>query len=402
MEIKKQSENNGPYITTRMPITNLLVYPELTEALPSIKFFFKLPLTEIERNTAIHYCPKTRSINYNLLPLNNTEISTLKKADNPGISTAEDPATMFASTMQAPLAEIAANVTQTRIDQKTLVALLAKKPGRQQYTIPTDIYSSNTATAPSTSAATAKVGSNTEPLAAKQIFAEGVAAKREDHNRDSKRLSLMGSGHIREVIQNPVLEPSLSRIDVVGIKKLKGVTASVIPTISTTDINPNCLKRKLKQRSLNNESRFLQLPVHHTKKIKRPQARIRLEESEQICSRSELQNGNTVINLPNNTTQGLHDVVGSQECLPTHTDVREVQEIFTISIKRKDIPIKIPSLWPVSKSIGTHQDASSSSLMSQKNKHQSISIPEQSTDSEKIQGSVLFQAPRAWIKDQRQ
>ncbi|OMJ27954.1 hypothetical protein AYI69_g2585, partial [Smittium culicis] len=41
-------------------LTDLTVYPELIEALPSIEEdFFRTPLTEEERKIAIHSCPKT-------------------------------------------------------------------------------------------------------------------------------------------------------------------------------------------------------------------------------------------------------------------------------------------------------------------------------------------------------
>ncbi|PVU97207.1 hypothetical protein BB561_000686 [Smittium simulii] len=53
-----------------------------------------------------------------------------------------------------------------------------------------------------------------------------------------------------------------------------------------------------------------------------------------------------------------------------------------------DIPIQSPPLWPVSKPIGIYQDFLSSSLMGQKTMHQNICIYEQSTDSGKIQESV--------------
>ncbi|PVU88435.1 hypothetical protein BB561_005865 [Smittium simulii] len=62
-QLLRERENNqgpgDPYITSRMPVTDLLAYQELTEALPSIEEdFFKSPLTEEERKMAIHSCPK--------------------------------------------------------------------------------------------------------------------------------------------------------------------------------------------------------------------------------------------------------------------------------------------------------------------------------------------------------
>ncbi|OMJ12599.1 hypothetical protein AYI70_g9005 [Smittium culicis] len=48
-ERERNAETEDPYVTTRIPVTDLTVYPELTEALPSIEEdFFRTPLTEEE------------------------------------------------------------------------------------------------------------------------------------------------------------------------------------------------------------------------------------------------------------------------------------------------------------------------------------------------------------------
>ncbi|PVU91486.1 hypothetical protein BB561_004380 [Smittium simulii] len=197
--IKNNQGLGNPYTTTRIPVTVLFVYPKLIEALLSIEEdFFKFPLTKEKRKITIYYCPKTSSRNYNPPPLNDSATSTVKKTDstlyeiqlamaqatrpidyyvhfkiydNHKLNNAEDPVTMFASTMRTLLADIAATVTQARIDNLHKGALLAKKPmvkrqrfqpfcKRQQYTISTDTYSSNTTTALSTSAATIEANSN--------------------------------------------------------------------------------------------------------------------------------------------------------------------------------------------------------------------------------------------------
>ncbi|PVU94844.1 hypothetical protein BB561_002226 [Smittium simulii] len=344
-QLLRKRENNqrsgDSYITTRIPVTDLLVYSELTKALPSFnKDFFKLPLTKEKRKMAIYSCSKTSSMNYNPPPLNNSAISATKKTDsalygiqlaltqatrpidyyvhriiqkNSGLNTAEDSATLFASTMRALLADIAATVTQARIDnlhrvldlpgkpteliktkikplivQKALDALLAKKPTvniqrarpfcrRQQYTISTDTYSSNTATAPSSSAATTEAGFNNRTSDRQANFCgRGLVQT----NRKP-----MGLEHSIKGIHNFLQEPPLSRID----------SDNTNSEVGGTCCKPKGLTaKKAETRSKQNFNRG-------------PQACIRLEESEQICSRSELQNGNTVFNMPNDTTQGLHD-----------------------------------------------------------------------------------------------
>ncbi|OMJ24051.1 hypothetical protein AYI69_g4770 [Smittium culicis] len=118
--------------------------PELIDAFPQIENdFYRSPLTEDERNIAIHSCLNTISMNYNPPPLNKSASSANKKADsifygiktalaqttrlldyyshcraqdNPGIDTFVDPEIMFASTMIALLSEVPATLTQVRLD----------------------------------------------------------------------------------------------------------------------------------------------------------------------------------------------------------------------------------------------------------------------------------------------
>ncbi|PVU86994.1 hypothetical protein BB561_006494 [Smittium simulii] len=255
-----------------------------------------------ERKMAIHSCPNTSYMNYNPPPLNDSATSIVNKTDsaiygiqkalyqatrpidyyvhrriidNLELNTAEDPAIMFASTMQVLLADIAA----TGLDffgKPTELIKTEVKP-RQQYTISKNTYRCKTDTAPSTSAATTKAGFN---------------------NRTSDRQANFcgrgrGQERSREEIQNLLQNPSLYEIN---------------------------FQKKAETKSKYNINRRSGIPLGKECENQEPQARIRLEESKKISSRSELQNGNAVVNLPNNTTQGLHDVVGSQRCLSTHTD----------------------------------------------------------------------------------
>ncbi|OMJ24285.1 hypothetical protein AYI70_g1679 [Smittium culicis] len=143
-ERNREQEPEDPHVTTRIPVTDLTSYPALTEAQPSIEEdFFRSPLTEEERKIDIHSCPGTSSMNYTPPPLNNTASSTVKKTDstfygiqlalaqetrqidyyvhrriheNSGMDTAEDTEILFACTMRALLADIAATVTQASLD----------------------------------------------------------------------------------------------------------------------------------------------------------------------------------------------------------------------------------------------------------------------------------------------
>ncbi|OMJ13724.1 hypothetical protein AYI69_g8871, partial [Smittium culicis] len=136
-------EPEDRFVVTRPPTTDLTVYPELFNALPSIEEdFFRIPLTEDERKDAIYSCPRSSSMNYQPLPLNDSTSAAVKKADATlhGIQAAlvqatrpidyyvhrriqdtpevtlDDPHIVFANTMRVLLADIAATVTQGRLD----------------------------------------------------------------------------------------------------------------------------------------------------------------------------------------------------------------------------------------------------------------------------------------------
>ncbi|OMJ26403.1 hypothetical protein AYI70_g185 [Smittium culicis] len=132
-ERERTAETEDPYETKRIPVTGLTVYPELTEALPSIEEdFFRTPLTKEERKITIHFFPKTNSMNYIPPPLNGSASSGVNSRDTtnrlllspsypgnpppPGINTASDSEVTFSSMMRALLADIETTVTQAMLD----------------------------------------------------------------------------------------------------------------------------------------------------------------------------------------------------------------------------------------------------------------------------------------------
>ncbi|OMJ19377.1 hypothetical protein AYI69_g6643 [Smittium culicis] len=155
-EKERNQEPEDPYFTTRIPVTDLKAYPELTEVLPSIEEdLLHSPLTEEKRKIAIHSCPRTSSMNYNPPPLNDSSSSAVKKADTalygiqvalaqakrsidyfvhrriqekPGLDTSEDPEVMFSSTMRALLSDVTGTVTQARLDNLHKELELPGKP----------------------------------------------------------------------------------------------------------------------------------------------------------------------------------------------------------------------------------------------------------------------------------
>ncbi|OMJ14428.1 hypothetical protein AYI70_g7876 [Smittium culicis] len=140
-EQERNLEPEDPYVTTRIPLTDLAVYSELIEALPSIEEdFFDTSLTEKECKETIHLCPRIISMNYHPPPMNESVSSAVKKADAclHGIqislaqatrpidhyvhriiqensqANSKDPHILFFNTMRVLLADIAETVTQDR------------------------------------------------------------------------------------------------------------------------------------------------------------------------------------------------------------------------------------------------------------------------------------------------
>ncbi|OLY79236.1 hypothetical protein AYI68_g6696 [Smittium mucronatum] len=126
-EREPQIEEEDPFVTPRIPITELSVYAELSEALPSTdEDFFRTPLSDENRKTALYTCSKTCSMKYFPPPLNESTSTAAtipidyyvhrKIRDNPGIIVTEDPDITFANTMRVLISDIATSVTQNRLE----------------------------------------------------------------------------------------------------------------------------------------------------------------------------------------------------------------------------------------------------------------------------------------------
>ncbi|OMJ19138.1 hypothetical protein AYI70_g4922 [Smittium culicis] len=285
-ERNREQEPEDPHVKTRISVTDLTSCPALTEALPSIEEdFFRSPLTEEERKIAVHSCPRTSSMNYTPPPLNDTASSTVKKTDstlygiqlalaqatrpidyyfhrriqeNPGMDTAEDTEILFASTMRALLADIAAIVTQARLDNLHKGPDLHGKPTQ----LPRSQQLKDSEPSPFASASRVRHQRNCtavtllrrrtpqlkpplksiiEPLTASLIFAEEGAVTGGGLSRGSTRVPSrgpsryvqismvqtdgqpMGSEHSVEGIQNPLYELKISDIESVIGKNEKSV-----------------------------------------------------------------------------------------------------------------------------------------------------------------------------------
>ncbi|OMJ08239.1 hypothetical protein AYI70_g11672 [Smittium culicis] len=198
--------------------------------------FFRTPLTEEERKIAIHSFPKTSSMNYFPPPLNDSASSVMEKDDSllyviqlslaqatrkidyyihsriqqtPKINTDSETEATFASITRFLLADIAATVTQAKLDNLHKVLDHPRKT--------TQLIESDNKPLMDQEALEVLISKPvpiqaTESPIAIQVFVGRVAAAGGGLNRDPKQPC--STEHSREGIQNPLQEPPLSRSEI--------------------------------------------------------------------------------------------------------------------------------------------------------------------------------------------
>ncbi|OMJ14338.1 hypothetical protein AYI69_g8640 [Smittium culicis] len=334
----------GSVRQTRIPVTDLTAYPELTEVLPSIEEdFFRSPLTEEERKIAIHSCLRTSSMNYSPPPLNDSASSAVNKAHaalygiqvalakatrptdyffhkrnqiNHGLDTSEDPEVMFASTMRALLSDVAATVTQARLDnlhkglelpgkptelvepdskllmdQESLDALISKKPAAKHQRVQTfrkRQQSSNN-----------KNSIRSNSITAQSINAATTAEAISNHKTSERQSNFCGRAD--GTWRGPF-----------------GPTPSELLSNTTADFTHSSVQEEVEpggQQSSDRGSRFLDIKAsyqrdsaegyrllqpafHDPDKDRRPQNSLGPLKAQPTCGGAELQDGYPIIYLP--------------------------------------------------------------------------------------------------------
>ncbi|OMJ20737.1 hypothetical protein AYI69_g6095 [Smittium culicis] len=390
-EKERNPKPEDPYVTTRIPVTDLTAFPELTEALPLIEEdFFRSPLTEEERKIAIHSCPRTSSMNYNPTPLNDSASSAVKKADkalygiqvaldqatrpidyffhrriqeNHGIDTSEDTEVMFASTMRALLSDVAATVTQARLDNfhKGL-----KLPGK-----PTQL-----------------VEPDTKPLIEQEelnaIISKNLAAKRQRVQPFRKRQQTSNNND-------------------------SNTSNSITAQSTNADVTPSSVQEKVGPGGQQTEgSRLLQPAVHDPEKERRPQTSLGPPQAQPTCSEAELQDGDPIIHLPHGPQKRLFEFSRTPGCIHAYPGIQAVSKVPTLSLEWPLFPVRCPAIRAITELVGFHQGSSPSFKMGQAPRNANLSIFGRPTNHGRIQGGVcenhtqdILQAPGAWIQDQR-
>ncbi|OMJ09424.1 hypothetical protein AYI70_g10930 [Smittium culicis] len=87
-------------------------------------------------------------------------------------------------------------------------------------------------------------------------------------------------------------------------------------------------------------SRILQQSVRNTKEERRTQTSLGPEETESPCTGVELKNGVSLLNLPTDPQERLHDVTGSRRCIYANSNPRILQEVPPLLLEWESVPVQ--------------------------------------------------------------
>ncbi|PVU90869.1 hypothetical protein BB561_004670 [Smittium simulii] len=460
-------EPEDEFITTRAPASELKIYPMLKDALPSIEEdFFCIQLTEKKRKGAIHSCPRSSFMNYLPPLLNNSALTAVRKADstlhgiqvalaqatrpvdyyvhriiqdNPSI-TSDDPRFLFADTMGVLLSDIAATVTQGRLDnlhrgmdlpgnpqqlvesevkplmgQDKLDVLIAQKApakkvrirkpfcGRQQY---------GTQNSTSSYTAPAQTTEATIPTPTGPPVGGRLAMFKQTWG--SSRTTNRSGTLLRRVLESQERNERFDGEDNkdVNVQRAVALWATTIDNAPTSvqaeaqsrgppdpDGGSSIIANKESNRgSQITRSRILQPTVRNSKEDRGTQTCSRLTETELSLS---------CLHMQTNQAKGLHDVSRSRRRIYAHPYTQLLQEVSALLLKRESIPIQSAPVWTVSQPAHFYQGAPPDTIMGENTEHQNICIPGRhpnywgvKKDMQDKYGPSIFQADRTGIQNQ--
>ncbi|OLY80301.1 hypothetical protein AYI68_g5603 [Smittium mucronatum] len=294
---KEKAED--PYVTASISVTNLTVYPKLTNAHPSIEEdFFGSPLTEEERKIAIHSCPRTSSMKYVPSSMKYTVSSTVKKTDSDfyeiQLSLDQETRPSVNTTMRALLTEISTTVTQKALYNFHRELVLTGNP--------------------------------TQPI-------------------KSEKRSLMDQEVLNDIIaKKPSASAPWPYYETYG---------------PTSEVSPASLQNKAEsgdKKGSSKRSRFLSIEESYQKdKMKRPwtlwsvfydpekyersRDSIRPPQAQYSCRKAELQYGESFFNLQNDNLKGLPDLFKTTRWINAYSSLQENPKISQVSLERSLLPV---------------------------------------------------------------
>ncbi|OMJ28054.1 hypothetical protein AYI69_g2484 [Smittium culicis] len=342
--------------------------------------------------------------------------------------TPEDPHIIFANTMRVLIVDITTTVTQGRLynfhkgldlpeKPQQLVEIVRNRRNAQEFASPFEGANRQVLkTVPSASLPRRRITKlQLRPLLPTvtrrhQIFAGGGAAEEGGPSRDYNRppgrgasrdvsISLekthrqqVGQENRGERVLNPIQGPEPEIQEAAAQISADGTAAiNITPATQQTKDQSRgppdpdggsrfAIIKNCRRGSSYQDSRVLQPPLRDSKEDRWTQTCFRSEEIKSSCRTVELQNGITRIDMQINSSEGLHEVLGSGGCIHAYPHSRVLQEIFEILLERKIISVQSTAIRTITKSAHFHQNPPPDFFMGENIGNPDFSILGQSAD----------------------
>ncbi|OMJ18750.1 hypothetical protein AYI69_g6884 [Smittium culicis] len=396
-------DQEDPYVTTRIPLTDLAVYPELIEAFPSIEEdFFRTPLTE-ERKESARSCPKSSSMNYLPPPLNDSVYT----ADNPGLTT-EDQHIVFSNKMRVLLADIDSLITQGRRDNLQKGMELPEDAGEERGLSRPHNKAHSRGTPRNVSICVDQTGEQEmnpkhcregvpDPIQKTGIEQQGI--------RGEPKKSFCRAGPLGWPMFVQTWPSTTKRLEMFDEESAASPKSNSDGPPPLTH-HPIRSKRKITpaaDRILTDEVAALLFK----KAIEETQTSPRLEEIESSCRTEEFQNGNADVDMEDGLEEELYDITRPRGCIHVYPNPQDLQEVSSILVERQILPAPRAPVWTVTQPRHFHQGLTTSSDMGSITGYAGLGVSRRTVNIRRIQGDMqnenqqnLIQAARAGVQNQ--
>ncbi|OLY80912.1 hypothetical protein AYI68_g4986 [Smittium mucronatum] len=274
-EKEQPSKTSDIHVISKLPVAELIVYPELLEDLPSInEDFYKKPLPEEERIEVIYSFPKTSAMKYSPPQLNETASASVKKID----------ATLYR--IQAAIVKV------NRLIDFFVHRRIQENPGMDEE----------------------------EKVLVFEDTMRILCQLKRAWRRGNKRRGVHG--------------PPVGKFPApIQAEDKKGGKKGYHRRIS------NVFSQKLNKRITIEEPGILKQSFLYSQEDGRSTPGIRLKEIENPCSTAELQNEITHVDMQDDFPKRLPDVDRSTGCFSKYFNTGKMQEVSQISMEWDIIPI---------------------------------------------------------------
>ncbi|OMJ27949.1 hypothetical protein AYI69_g2593, partial [Smittium culicis] len=403
------------YIVDKLPLRDLQLYPELTNALPGIsQDFFKSPITDSERKKFFGCCPRNTGMIYDPPSLNEMGLSSeFKKEDSKlqdiqyrisGLTRPIDyfvhnllqgqnrlntaKTIEFAGLMRILLSDLASQVTQIRMDNAYKAS---KIPGKAPQILP------------STAKPLFEPKEFVKHITASQALSKAVFATKPRNRKgfNTRKWGKKTSGYQNQQEQtqeyHPVQHKPESQTNGNGyngnsrsrpfVQRGRGKNSDYtggFPDPSsdpTTDGSQKCTKvetnsvkprepgrnrernngppsKKGHRRNFSSEARIFLKNVHRSQEIRRTSTSAQSKTVKPIPTADSFQNGELKHRLQINKEKGLDDEHRPIGRFPTCPDTKILPEITKLQLEISKLSIPGPTIWDITEPFSIHKDSS--------------------------------------------